>query len=120
MEHVLVEGRIRHQLLEPAVFLLHLPQPPQLRDAHPGERAPPAGEGLRGDAQLAADLDDRGARFGLPQGIDDLLLGEPTLLQSRPPSRQSEAAILTFRMDQDPGCRSTCPTNAVEVASDSE
>jgi hypothetical protein len=59
---------------------------------------------LAGQRETRPD-DDRGARFGLPQGVDDLLLDEPTLFQGRPPSRQSEAAIITFRTDHDSGGR---------------
>src|SRR5262249_3281568 len=57
-------------------LVLQLAQPSQFGDAHPRELPPPAVEGLLGDPQLAAHLNHRGARFGLAQGVDDLLFRE--------------------------------------------
>ena len=61
------------QPLQPAVFFL---QPTEFADAEVDLLLFPGVQGLLGDAELPADITDGGARFGLPEGVEDLLFRE--------------------------------------------
>ena len=73
---MLVEREIRHQAFEPGVLLFHLPQPAEFAHAQMRIRLLPRIEGGVTDAELPAEIADRGTTLGLPDGLDDLLFGE--------------------------------------------
>ena len=84
-QHVLVEREVGDQALQPGVFVLELPQAAELAHAQVRVLLLPRVERGLADAQLAADVTDRGAGLDLAEGIGDLLLGEfRALLRSRP------------------------------------
>lgn len=71
-----IEREIGDQPFQPAVLLFELPQAPQLADAQVGILPFPGRERDVTDAELSAEIADRGAAVGLAEGLDDLLLGE--------------------------------------------
>jgi hypothetical protein len=66
LQDVLVQGQVRHQLLELLVLGPQLAQLPDLRRAQAPVLLLPAVERLLGDLELAADLGHRRAGLGLP------------------------------------------------------
>jgi hypothetical protein len=82
---VLVQREIRHEALQPIVFVLELSEPAQLADAQVGVLLLPGVERGFADAQLPADVADRRAGLDLPKRLRDLLSGELRALhRSRP------------------------------------
>ena len=75
-QHVLVEGEIGDPLFQPAILILHLPQPAELTDTQVGVFLFPEVERRLADAELARDVTSGRAALGLPDGVGDLLLGE--------------------------------------------
>ncbi len=73
---MLVEREVGHQPFQPAVFFFYLPQPAEFTHAQVREFLLPRIEGSVTDAELPAEIADRGTTLGLPDGIDDLLFGE--------------------------------------------
>jgi hypothetical protein len=84
---VLVEAQIGNELLELAVLVFELLQPPQFAQAQTTVELL-AVKRLLGDAHPAQHLCDRCPGLGLLQRESDLLFGEPTLLHGcAPPFR---------------------------------
>jgi hypothetical protein len=82
---VFIEREIGHQALQPPVFVLELPEPPELAHAQVRVLLLPGIERGFADAELPANVADRRAGLDLAEGIGDLLLGEfRALLRSRP------------------------------------
>jgi hypothetical protein len=84
LEHLFVQGEIRHQPAQPGILLLQLPELADLR----GHQAPklllPAVKRLLANAHLAGDLGHLRALFGLLQGKGNLLVGKSGLRASPP------------------------------------
>ena len=81
-----IRHRLRQQLLQPAVVLLELPQPPGIGHSQPAECRPPFAERGRADRMTAAHLRRRRPSLLLLQNRDDLLFAEPASLQYPPTS----------------------------------
>ena len=75
-QHVLVEGEIRHEPFQPAVFILQLPEPTQLAHAQMGVFLFLGVEGGITDPELPAQVADGSAGFGLADRVHDLLFRE--------------------------------------------
>lgn len=77
-EHLLqnhfIEREVPDQLLELAVLLLQLPEPPDLRDGHLPESLPPVLVGGFADPEAARHLGNRRAGLDVPQGRRNLAL----------------------------------------------
>ena len=73
---MLVEREVRDEPFEPAIFFLHLPEPPQFAHAQMGVFSLPGIEGGVTDPELPAEVANRGPTLGLLDGIGDLLFGE--------------------------------------------
>jgi hypothetical protein len=65
LEHLLVQGEIRHQPAQPGVLLFQLPELPHLRGQQAPELLLPAVKGLLANAHLAGNLGHLGALLGL-------------------------------------------------------
>ena len=78
-QHVLVERQIRHKAFQPGILVLDLPQPAQFAHAQVRVLLFPDVEGGLADAELPADIAERGPALGLADGVGDLLLGESDL-----------------------------------------
>jgi len=79
VEHLLVERQIRHQLFQPAVLVLELPELLDLARRHLAEPFLPPVPGLLADPKLPTDLHHRGAVIHLLQGQGDLLVRKSAL-----------------------------------------
>ncbi len=79
---MLVEREVRDEPFEPAIFFFHLPEPPQLAHAEVRVLLLPGVEGRVTHPELPAEVADRGAAFGLADGIDDLLFRESSTASS--------------------------------------
>jgi len=82
---VLVQRKVRHDLLQLPVLILQLAKAAELGDPNPLILALPAVEGLLAYPKLPADFPDWLPGFHLLQGVRDLLLGETGLAHRRPP-----------------------------------
>lgn len=82
---MLVERQIGHELLQPVVFILHLPESAQLADPQMGELFLPEVDRGLADPQLPGDVTGRGAALDLPQRIGNLLLGKLRFLHGPAP-----------------------------------
>jgi hypothetical protein len=71
---VFIQGEVRHEPFEPAVFFLHLPEPPQLAHAQVRVLLFPGVEGGVTHPELPTQIADRGASFGLSNCIHGLFL----------------------------------------------
>jgi hypothetical protein len=79
-EGVNLQVALGEEPLRSGVLLLEASLPSQFGDSHAAVAAPPAVEGVYGDAVVAAELaDGLLADFGLPEDVDDLRLAEPAL-----------------------------------------
>ena len=74
MEDLLVQGQIRHQALQAAVFVLELLQLLDLAGRHLTEFLLPPVEGLLSNPQLPAELRNRQSMLDLLQRQCDLLI----------------------------------------------
>jgi uncharacterized protein YjbJ (UPF0337 family) len=72
-----VERQVGHDLLQPAILLLEVPEPFHIGGLQRAEVFPPGVQGLRTDAVLLGDLRD-GLLIRLPQDPDHLLFREST------------------------------------------
>ena len=75
-QHVFVEREIAHEPFQPTVLFFHLLQPAEFAHAQMRVLLFPGVEGGLADAELPAEVANRGPTLGLPDGIDDLLFGE--------------------------------------------
>src|SRR5260370_10059971 len=89
-----IETQIRHQLLQPVVFILELPQPLRLVHIQPAELRLPSVNGVLRDAHLPAYVLGRPPRFQLLQRPDDLRLTVLSLRHDTPP-RSAESYTLS-------------------------
>ena len=110
---MLVQAQVRDELLQLAVLVLELLDPPQLADAQPAIHLLPAIEGLLRYAHKADDLRHRRARLRLLQRKGDLLFRVPRLLRVPAPCPQaSKVGKLSFSMDEKTG-RTSAPSPPV-------
>lgn len=90
MQDGLVETHVRHQLLDFPVLFSERSQLVELRGPELPELRQPVEKCLLRHLELAADLHERRAGFGLPERVGDLLGAEfagPHLLSSSAPAR---------------------------------
>src|ERR1051326_4586598 len=71
-QHLLVQTQIRHQFLQPPVFIFQLPQPLRFSHAHPAVLGLPRVDGVLRYSQLPPHLRRAPARFHLLQRPDHL------------------------------------------------
>ena len=70
------EREVGDEPFEPAVFQFYLTQPPQFAHAEMGVLLFSGVAGGLNHPELPAQIADRGAGLGLPDGVDDLLFGK--------------------------------------------
>ena len=76
LQHLLVQTQISHQFLQPLIFILQLPQTPQLGHAQTGKfLLPVVKSGLR-NPHFSANFPDAGAGFSLFENDDDLAVSK--------------------------------------------
>src|SRR4051794_20957928 len=80
-----LEVALRHQLLQPSVFLFQLTQALHVGRVELAELPAPHIDRLLADAVLLGDLRNRGL-VGLAENLDHLLFGESTFTHSLPHS----------------------------------
>lgn len=83
---LLVDGAVRHLPFKPDILFFHQAHPAEL--AHAQMRvllALSVEEAGLADAELPAEVSNRGPTLGLPDSIDDLLFGESLPLHRSPP-----------------------------------
>jgi len=73
---MLVEREVSDQPLQPAVLFFEQPEPPQFAHAQMHVLLLPGVERGVTHPELPAEVADRGAGFGLSDGIHDLFFGE--------------------------------------------
>jgi len=101
---MLVEAEIGDELLQLAVLVNELLQPPQLAHTQPAVQLIPAVERLLADAHPAQNFGHRRSRFSLLRRERNLLLSVPRLLHGSISSKGSQdAGKLTFWMEENPG-----------------
>jgi hypothetical protein len=94
-EDVAIEGEIRDDPFQFAVFVAQRPQLAELRQAEPGKLPLPAVERLLADAEPATDLGDFFAALGLVEGLHHGHLKRwPFLFVSYPALFAAETALL--------------------------
>jgi len=84
---LVIEGEVRHQALQAAVFILELAQTAHFGDLEPAVFGLPPIERLLAEAVPPAEVQCLGTRRRLFQHANDLLFGEPLALHA-PPSRR--------------------------------
>lgn len=89
LQNMLVQAQVRDELLQFAVLVLELLDPPQLADAQPAIHLLPAVECLLLHAHPADDLRHRRARLCLLQRKRNLLFRVPRLLHVLAPCAQA-------------------------------
>ncbi len=73
---MLVEREVGDEPFQPAVFFFELTESAQLAHAQVGLLLSPGIKGGVADAELAAEIPDRGAGLGLVNRVDDLFFRE--------------------------------------------
>ena len=102
--HLVLEHRLRQQLLQARVLDLQGLQALRVRDVHPAEIAAPQIEARVRKAMPTTQLFDWHSAVGFLQKADDLLLAKP-LLHVQPPPRGSDSK--PFRYSKSAGRRRT-------------
>src|ERR1051325_7108520 len=96
LQRPVIEGQLRHDVLQTPVLILEFSQPSSLRHLHsPVLRFPPV-ERVRAHSQAPADLRGRASPLMFLQRRDDLLFCESTLLHPGSPSSSLPGQSVTF------------------------
>ncbi|MGA8099722.1 MAG: hypothetical protein WB810_13795 [Candidatus Cybelea sp.] len=93
MQDLTIERQIRHETFEPCVFIAQLAQLSDLWRSKAAEALTPRVKGRFGNLELAGDIGDRRAGFGLAQGRGDLFVGVAGLARGANLLRSVFAAI---------------------------
>lgn len=98
VEDGLIQRRIGDDLLQPAILLLELLDPPRLGHAHAALMLLPVVERRLADRELSAELGYGGTLFGLPEHLRDLLVGISGFFMDDPPALAPLSAATAARI----------------------